>query len=651
MARMHQQGQGSPTPKSPTKKTSGASVSSETTNFARYCRLLMDFGREVLMALFKEAHRKEQGMPWEESSGPAFLDSKFPDAFSQRKLGKHLVDMIRGGNCDEWDITLLSSLLCIKPGYITEDAKAKKAVEALRGERNILAHSADLLARQSLTEEEFQSRWEVVTEALQVLIDHLPADHDAWRSKIDQIAVEEMGKSALEPLFERVEEDMRRIQDVAEGAREKADEAMKIAGTAARMSQVEAVVEARLESLMKQGHVDPDRLPRDVTLSNQKRYRLIKQVGKGGMGTVFEAKLIDKDSEGGKLALKICESDSSGRAEREADILKKLSVLNHDNIVKFYDSALDHSHLVIIMELITGQSLDDWLEKRYSDGSPGVSFADSQPIVKQLVQGMSAIHALDIAHRDLKPGNLVFDEVTSMLVIVDFGLSKQHNSNSTMTSANSQLGTLLYMSPEQLDGDVKEISYPADVWAIGIIWHEMLTNFTPFEPAAGIAGTKTSSCSKRRTFSKREEVNMLNKVVEQGPRSLPLLDKIDVPTPVTRIISKCLSAEKRDRYRDAQDLFGHIDEVFVELEKGSSAQKVKPFKSWSVSEVCELVRSIGSAFSEKATMMEENGIDGQFFCEMLDTNAEELTMNITEGGFGFTSLQVKRLRAKIDQYK
>ena len=141
------------------------------------------------------------------------------------------------------------------------------------------------------------------------------------------------------------------------------------------------------------------------------------------------------------------------------------------------------------------------------------------------------------------------------------------------------------MSPEQLDGDVKEISFATDVWAIGIVWHEMLTNFTPFEPATAAAHTNSSSSSKRRTFSFKEQTAMLNQLLEEGPRKLPMLQARKVPPPVTGIIAKCLSVEKRDRHNDAQDLFSHIDEVFEELEKGPSAEAqeaagAKPFKSW-----------------------------------------------------------------------
>jgi serine/threonine protein kinase len=371
------------------------------------------------------------------------------------------------------------------------------------------------------------------------------------------------------------------------------------------------------------------------------------------MGTVFEAKLIAADSNHGKLALKICDADASGRAEREAEILKRLSELNHDNIVKFFDSAFEDSRLVIIMELIKGQSLDEWLERRYSDGNSGVTFTETQPIVKQLVQGMSAVHAIDIAHRDLKPANLVFDEVTGKLVIVDFGLSKQHNTNTTVTAANCQLGTLLYMSPEQHEGDVKEISFSSDVWAIGVIWHEMLTSFTPFEPASTLAHGDSSTASRRRTLTNLQQAQMINKIVEKGARKLPLLDARNVPSQIIGMIAKCLYFEKKDRYGDAQELFHQIEGVFQELENKAagmeSADSIKPFKSWSASEVAELVRSIGSAFADKANQIDANGIDGEYFLAMLKNHDPDLTTSVEDGGLGFSRLQVNRVSTKIEE--
>jgi len=642
----------------PSAQTSNESskLSVETANFARYCRLLMDVGREVMVTIFRACYQKEAGKPWSESHGASFLNDKFPDGHSQRQLGKHCVDPIRAGKCEEWDVSLLSSLLLCVPGYIKCIPRAKDAVETLREQRNKLAHSADLLAKLSLSEKQFKEKWEIASAALDVLMDQLlPAEKRASELRIEKIANEQVRESDLEPLFQRVNEDIKHIQD-------KVDEAMKKAEKAATMSQVQKAMDAKLESVLNQnGQVDQNLLPRDITLSNQKRYRLIKQVGKGGMGTVFEGKLIDATSDGGKVALKICHADASlGRAEREAEILQRLGTLNHDNIVKFLDNALDGSHLVIVMELIKGQPLDDWLEVRYTDGNRGVMFSETQPIIKQLVAGMSVIHSQDIAHRDLKPGNLIFDEVTGKLVIVDFGLSKQHNTNSTITGANDQLGTLLYMSPEQLDGDAKATSYPSDVWSIGIVWHEILTSFTPFEPSATASELGGSgSRSKRRTLSKREEGNMVYAICNHvKPRKLPMLDKVpDVPAAVNSMIAKCLSTNKKERYQDAQKLLLDLIEVFEELEreKAEESQKSpskdvprpKPFKEYSVGEVFQLVYDISEGFHEIAHEMKVNGINGQYFLDMLAVDDEDMTTSIANGGLGFRKLQLKSVKAAI----
>jgi len=108
----------------PSAQTSNepSKLSVETANFARYCRLLMDVGRKVMVTIFRASYQKEAGKPW---SGASFLNDKFPDGHSQRQLGKYFVDHIRAGKCEEWDISLLSSLLLSVPGYIKGIPRAK----------------------------------------------------------------------------------------------------------------------------------------------------------------------------------------------------------------------------------------------------------------------------------------------------------------------------------------------------------------------------------------------------------------------------------------------------------------------------------------------------------------------------------------------
>ena len=317
------------------------------------------------------------------------------------------------------------------------------------------------------------------------------------------------------------------------------------------------------------------------------------------------------------------------------------------------------------MELIKGQPLDDWLEMRYVERN-GVAFRESKPIVKQLADGMAFVHEKGIAHRDLKPSNLVFDEATEKLVIVDFGLSKQFNSNSTITGANDNIGTLLYMSPEQLDGEITSTSYETDVWSIGVIWHEILTHHTPFERSAldKNAGSSayssahsSASRSKRRTgMSKKDETQMVNAIFVEGPRELPMLmnRSPEVPAEGTKIISKCLNADKEQRYQNAQELLKDINDMFVQLETGASpksAQDRKPFRDWSVNEVFDLIQSIGPAYGNAAAAMKDLGLDGKFFLSMLESDDEDLTASIDDGGLGFKRLQLKALKAKVEEVK
>ncbi len=154
------------------KGTNSLNVSAEKTNYARYLRLLMDVGKEVLLSIFKASYKKQEKKLWTDSSGPTFLDNRFSGP-SQRQLGKHLIDNIRTVTCEKWDITLLSSLLLFTPGYIKDSHTVKIAVEKLLDQRNALAHSADFLAKQSLADKEFQEKWEVVARELRVLAEQL----------------------------------------------------------------------------------------------------------------------------------------------------------------------------------------------------------------------------------------------------------------------------------------------------------------------------------------------------------------------------------------------------------------------------------------------------------------------------------------------
>lgn len=303
---------------------------------------------------------------------------------------------------------------------------------------------------------------------------------------------------------------------------------------------------------------------------------------------------------------------------------------------------------MIVMELVKGMPLDDWLDQRHSGGNGGVTVVETQRIMKQLVAGMSAVHSENIAHRDIKPGNLILDLVNFKLVIVDFGLSKHYDTSCTITCAGEQLGTPLYMSPEQVDGKVTSCS--SDIWSIGIVWHEIRTSFTPFEPTASKLGV--SMAERRESISQKDVREMRSFICDDQhdkPRKLPMLDMTPA---VQRIIAKCLNTVSEERYQDAQELVNEFEKL--ERENADASQSPsrgvpqrKPFMECNVEEVFKLVQDIGDGFKEAADVMKSNGFDGPYFLDMLERNDEDLTISIAEGGLGFTRMQMNRVKAKM----
>jgi len=528
-------------------------LSAEATNLARYSCLILEVGPAVMASIFRASYQQEYRKPWTSCSGDSFLHKEFPDGSNSLwHVGTPYFDTVSAGKCEEWDVSLLCSLLQKVPGYV-KGTQAEKEVNTLRGERNELVHV--LQAKKSLSEKEFKKKWDIASGALNILMDKLlPAEKKELELKIDEIENAQVRESDLERL--RKSEMHQAINCIHEKLEK-----------ATTMSQVKRVVEKLVEhklyesALNQKEQVDLKPLPSDIWLINKKKYQLIKRVGNGGMATVYEGRLIDCASDVITVALKLFHANESlARAQQEINILQKLKQVNHDNIVKFIDSASCGSlqQCVIVMEFVQGQSLDYWLEKHHTTGKR-VTFDKAQNIIKQLVTGMSEVHIHRIVHRDLKPGNLIFDEITDKLVIVDFGLSKQHNTDPTITGKNDQLGTPLYMSPESIDRD-QVVSFPSDVWSIGIVWHELLTSFTPFEPfdAALESGCSGPLCKGRMlvTKQKREMESAICEKHHARPRKLPLLEQRVMPaaSSVQDIIAKCLNFCKTERYSDAREL-------------------------------------------------------------------------------------------------
>ncbi len=267
-----------------------------------------------------------------------------------------------------------------------------------------------------------------------------------------------------------------------------------------------------------------------------KNYRVIKLIGRGGMGSVY---LAEHTRLKRKAALKFFlgdldeEPDAMKRFEREA---MAISSVNHPNIITIYDIDLWGRAPYIAMEYVEGVSAKVLFENQ------GILPLDiSLNLIAQLAEGLLQTHRAAVVHRDIKPANLMIDP-SGYLKILDFGLAKLIEA-SRITQSEHTLGTAYYVAPEMFLG--KRVDHRADIWAAGVLLYQMLTGTLPF-------GEKNIH---------RVMYAVLNKtpvpVHEKNP---------DLPEPLQDIIDKCLHKNPEHRYHAFSEMIDDLFSVSSHLE-------------------------------------------------------------------------------------
>jgi eukaryotic-like serine/threonine-protein kinase len=260
-------------------------------------------------------------------------------------------------------------------------------------------------------------------------------------------------------------------------------------------------------------------------------YRVIEKIGSGAMGEVFRAR---DERLGRDVALKLIRPSSNEnpdhlrRFELEA---RAAASLNHPNIVAVYDVGFHEGSPYIVCELLEGQTL----RKRLAEGALPVPLALDYS--SQIVQGLIAAHDRHIVHRDLKPENL-FVTVDGRVKILDFGVAKlQVDSErsveelTTVTRNGSVIGTVAYMSPEQLRG--KTVDPRSDIFSMGAILYEMSTG--------------------HRAFQGETEVDTMTAVLLEEPPEMDL-GRANIPASFQQIVRHCLEKDPQNRFQSARDL-------------------------------------------------------------------------------------------------
>ncbi len=280
------------------------------------------------------------------------------------------------------------------------------------------------------------------------------------------------------------------------------------------------------------------------------RYEIVKLLGRGGMGEVYEA--LDTRLRR-RVAVKVlpralaADAERRARFEREA---RSVAALRHPNIVTLHAIEEADGELFLVMELVDGVPLDRKIP------ATGMQLEPFLELAIPLAEAVAAAHARGITHRDLKPGNVLIDAENAVRVL-DFGLAKPGTDpgqpGSTLGPGRGQdltvegriLGTPAYMSPEQAEG--KPVDTRSDIFSLGVMLYEMATG--------------------RRPFQGESAISLIASILRDEPKAVSEL-RPDLPRRLEEIVHGCLHKEPSRRYQSALDLRNGLVELRQEWSSG-----------------------------------------------------------------------------------
>lgn len=298
-------------------------------------------------------------------------------------------------------------------------------------------------------------------------------------------------------------------------------------------------------------------------------YEIVALLGAGGMGQVYKARdtRLNRD-----VAVKVLPDTFANEAARERfqREARAASALSHPNICAIYDVGEADGRPYLVMELLEGQTLRDYTGKMPTEPTAAIALG------AQIADALEAAHAKGIIHRDIKAGNIMVTGRRHVKVL-DFGLAKyaaaaaQADDTRTMqslTAAGTVMGTPHYMAPELLQG--KPADARSDLWALGVVLHEMLAGRLPFQ---GSTAFEVSSA-----------------ILNQAPPPLPA----GVPSGLRTIVERCLEKRPEERYQNA----GEVRAALETLQTGKVPVAATPGKKrWWLAAVAAAVLAAAGVYA------------------------------------------------------
>ena len=249
-------------------------------------------------------------------------------------------------------------------------------------------------------------------------------------------------------------------------------------------------------------------------------FKVIKKIGEGGMGSVWSAEDVMLERQ---IALKVLNpllTQDGNFTERFRNEAKIQAGLIHPNIITLHSFFMDEGNYYMVMEYAQGITLKELIKQKGK-----LDESTAKHIMLQMLEGVGFAHQLGIVHRDLKPSNIMVSK-DGKIKIMDFGIAKVLGDRG-MTKTGTKMGTLYYMSPEQVKAE-KDIDQRTDIYSLGIIYYEMLTGKVPFN-------TDTES-----------DFEVMSQIVHGDLSSV--LNKYDIELKTNAVITKMTKNQKTERY-------------------------------------------------------------------------------------------------------
>ena len=302
------------------------------------------------------------------------------------------------------------------------------------------------------------------------------------------------------------------------------------------------------------------------------RYRVIEQLGRGGMAIVFKGYHAELDR---YVAIKVLQSflvegeDFRTRFSREA---KTVASLRHPNIVQVYDYDVQEDLPFMVMEFIDGKTLKARLSELQATNDV-LPMAETLAVFRQIADALHYAHGKGLYHRDVKPANVLID-TEDQVYLTDFGIARIV-SDTAFTASGAFLGTPSYIAPEQAMGE--PITRACDIYSLGVVLYELVTGKVPFDADTPLA------------------------VIQQhisAPLPMPSSLRSDIPDELERVILRALSKEPEDRHSSAADMLKVVEKA-IEPALQDQAPRAEPAEAAPVEEDKEASLQAGTLASDE----------------------------------------------------